>query len=284
MNFMERIMVKNIAVGIALSAALTGAAEAQETKKNPRVAPAAVYEVAPGLGHFTDDTLFGEVWLRKELSPRDRSLITVATLVATGKVAQISSHTKRALDNGVTPEEIGELITHLAFYSGWPSAISAVTEVKKVFDERGIAAAKAADTTSKAIRVIHPTPANTVAAPKENFTGDVRVSNRYQGDAPARVGGATVSFAPGARTAWHRHPAGQTLYIVSGKGWVQMEGGPREEFNAGDVVWIPPNVKHWHGATTEGPMTHFTIAEAVDGSAVTWMEAVSEDTYTGKNR
>ncbi|MDE1992150.1 MAG: carboxymuconolactone decarboxylase family protein [Rhizobiaceae bacterium] len=104
-----------------------------------RVAPEAVYEIAPGLGHFTDDVLFGDVWLRLQLAPRDRSLVTVATLVSTGKTPQIGSHVRRALDNGVQPAEIGELITHLAFYSGWPNAMSAVTETKKIFETRGIA-------------------------------------------------------------------------------------------------------------------------------------------------
>lgn len=103
-----------------------------------RIAPPAVYEVAPGLGQFTDSVLFGEVWERKELAPRDRSLITVATLISTGKTAQIGIHVGRAIDNGVAPQEIGELITQLAFYSGWPNAMSAVSETRKVFDERGL--------------------------------------------------------------------------------------------------------------------------------------------------
>ncbi|MEW9307235.1 carboxymuconolactone decarboxylase family protein [Labrys neptuniae] len=131
--------MKKIAASIAISALAATGAEAQEPRRE-RVAPAAVYEVAPGLGHFTDDVLFGEVWKRGELPPRDRSLITVAALVSTGKAAQIGSHVARALDNGVKPEEIGELITQLAFYSGWPNAISAVGEAKEVFDARGIGA------------------------------------------------------------------------------------------------------------------------------------------------
>ncbi|MBD8554395.1 carboxymuconolactone decarboxylase family protein [Rhizobium sp. CFBP 8762] len=136
--------MKTIAASIALSAFAASGAEAQEGKR-PRVAPAAVYEVAPGLGHFTDDVLFGEVWLRKDLSPRDRSLVTVATLVATGKSAQIGGHVGRALDNGVTPAEIGELITHLAFYTGWPNAISAVNETRAVFEKRSIATVTESD-------------------------------------------------------------------------------------------------------------------------------------------
>ena len=105
-----------------------------------RVAPRAVYDIAPGLGKFTDEVLFGEVWPNGALSPRDRSLITVAVLIATGKSAQLGSHTRRALDNGLKPEELGEVITHLAFYTGWPNSMSAVTEVKAIFDERNIGA------------------------------------------------------------------------------------------------------------------------------------------------
>ncbi|KRE04365.1 carboxymuconolactone decarboxylase [Bosea sp. Root381] len=394
--------MKNIATGLAIAALAATGVEAQENRRN-RVAPAPVYDIAPGLGHFTDDVLFGEVWLRKELAPRDRSLITVAALVSTGKTGQIPGHTRRALDNGVTPAEIGELITQLALYTGWPNAISAVTEVKKVFDERKIGPATAsaappitlesaseaaraatvnrsvaptapalADLTNRVlfgdlwrraelaprdrslvtmaaliaigqpeqlpfhanramdngltrieaaevathlgfyagwpramsavpvlekvfagrdaavkpgaaatgeIRVVRATPENTATGPAAQFTGQVQVSGRYRGDEPARIGGGTVTFAAGARTAWHTHPLGQTLYIISGRGWVQKEGGPREEVGPGDVVWIPPHVRHWHGATASEPMSHFAIAEALNGSAVTWQELVPNEIY-----
>lgn len=132
--------MKYIAASIAISALAATAVEAQEERR--KIAPPAVYDVAPGLGHFTDDVLFGEVWERTELPSRDRSLVTLSAIVSTGKTAQIGAHVSRALDNGVKPGEIGELITHLAFYSGWPNAISAVTETKKVFDERQIAPVK----------------------------------------------------------------------------------------------------------------------------------------------
>lgn len=125
---------KGTLVGSAFAVLACGAiAQAKE-----RIAPPAVYKVAPGLGQYTDDLLFGEVWESPDLTPRDRSLVTVTTLISTGKFAQVGSHTRRALDNGVTPEEIGETITQLAFYTGWPNAISSVFEVEKVFDERGV--------------------------------------------------------------------------------------------------------------------------------------------------
>ena len=391
--------MKKIAASIAISALAATGVDAQEDCR--RVAPAAVYDVAPGLGHFTDDVLFGEVWERRELAPRDRSLVTLSALISTGKTAQIGSHVGRALDNGVKPEEIGELITQLAFYSGWPNAISAVTETKKLFDERGIApvgdskaarieleaAAEAARRTAvdnavaptaaalaeltnrvlfgdlwqrpdlaardrslvtmsalitigqpeqlpfhanramdngllqteasevlahvafyagwpramsavpvlkqvfegrkgtavnaaaRADLKITPAGSGAASAPEQYFTGKVEISGLYQADTPARVGGATVSFTAGARTAWHTHPLGQTLFIVSGSGWVQKEGEQVQQVGPGDVVWIPPNVRHWHGATLAAAMTHFAVAEARDGTSVTWMEKVSDEDY-----
>ncbi|SEI18744.1 4-carboxymuconolactone decarboxylase [Rhizobium tibeticum] len=396
--------MKKIAATTAMSALAATGAEAEE--KRQRVAPQAVYETAPGLGDFTDNVLFGEVWERKELSPRDRSLVTVATLVSTGRVAQTGGHVRRALDNGVKPEEIGELITQLAFYSGWPNAMSAVTETKNVFVERGIGtlsnsgaarveleaaaevtrratvdanvaptASALADLTNRvlfgdlwqrpdlsardrslvtmaalvaigqpeqlpfhanramdsglthaeasevvtqvafyagwpramsAVPVLKKTfegreaafqaataPADLkvtragegrAAAPEQYFTGKVETSGFYRGDAPARIGGATVSFSAGARTAWHTHPLGQTLFIVSGRGLVQKQGGPVEQVGPGDVVWIPAQVRHWHGASTDEAMTHFAVAEALDGNSVTWMEKVSDEDYAaGRN-
>ncbi|MEB2847981.1 cupin domain-containing protein [Rhizobiales bacterium RZME27] len=397
--------MKNIAASIAMSTLAATGVEAQEERR--RVAPPAVYDVAPGLGHFTDDVLFGEVWERAELKPRDRSLVTVSAIVSTGKTAQIGGHVRRALDNGVKSEEIGELITQLAFYTGWPNAISAVAEVKEVFDERNIApvvssdaarieleataeaartatvnttvaptAAALADLTNRVLfgelwqrpdlsardrslitmaaliavgqpeqlpfhanramdnglsnteasevithvafyagwpramsavpvlkRVfearadkaatpqnkasqgtemnIQITRANTSATQgsADYFTGEVHVSTPYKGNEPARISGATVSFTAGARTAWHTHPLGQTLFIVSGKGWVQKEGGPVEAIAPGDVVWIPPHVKHWHGASADQAMSHFAVAEAESGSVVTWLEKVSDEDY-----
>ena len=115
--------------------------------------------------------------------------------------------------------------------------------------------------------------------PAEYFTGSVRIDSRFQARAPARVGGGIVTFEPGARTAWHTHPLGQTLIVTSGYGWVQVWGGPVEEIHPGDVVWFPPGEKHWHGATRTTAMTHIAIAEALDGKSVDWMEQVSDAQY-----
>lgn len=115
--------------------------------------------------------------------------------------------------------------------------------------------------------------------PAEYFTGTVRIDAPFQRSESARVGGATVTFEPGARTAWHTHPLGQTLIVTSGCGRAQREGGPIEEIRPGDVVWFAPGEKHWHGASPTTAMTHMAIAEALDGKVVEWMEHVSDKEY-----
>jgi quercetin dioxygenase-like cupin family protein len=115
--------------------------------------------------------------------------------------------------------------------------------------------------------------------PAEYFTGNVRVDPLIEAKEPARVRGAHVTFEPGARTAWHTHPLGQTLIVTSGCGWVQRQGSPVEEIRPGDVVWFEPGEKHWHGATATTAMTHIAIQEALNGSVVDWMEKVSDEDY-----
>ena len=115
--------------------------------------------------------------------------------------------------------------------------------------------------------------------PADWFTGNVQVQPLFEAPNPARVRGASVTFDPGARTAWHTHPLGQTLIVTAGLGWVQCQGGPVEEIRPGDVVWFAPNEKHWHGATSNSSMTHIAIQEALDGKVVEWMEQVSEEQY-----
>lgn len=115
--------------------------------------------------------------------------------------------------------------------------------------------------------------------PDDWFSGTVRIDPLFDAPAPARVGGASVTFEPGARTAWHTHPLGQTPIVTSGCGWAQCEGELIEEIRPGDVVWFPPGVKHWHGATAKTAMTHIAIQEKLNGKAVEWMEKVSDEQY-----
>ena len=115
--------------------------------------------------------------------------------------------------------------------------------------------------------------------PAEYFTGTVRLDPLNAPPEPARVAVALVTFEPGARTAWHTHPLGQTLIVTAGCGWTQREGGPVEEIRPGDVVWFPPHEKHWHGASPTTAMSHIAVQEKLDGSPVDWMEKVSDEQY-----
>ena len=121
-----------------------------------------------------------------------------------------------------------------------------------------------------------------VKGPADWFTGTVRIDPLFSATEPARSGGAMVTFEPGARTAWHTHPLGQTLIVTFGLGLVQREGGPIEEIRPGDVVWFEPGEKHWHGAAPKNAMTHIALQEALEGEAVKWLEHVSDEQYEAK--
>ncbi|WP_431221993.1 (R)-mandelonitrile lyase [Serratia sp. L9] len=132
---------------------------------------------------------------------------------------------------------------------------------------------------SPVITVMQSGTTPSVKGPSEYFTGTVRIDSPFQGTDPARVGGATVTFEPSARTAWHTHPLGQTLIVTAGLGLVQEWGVPVREIRPGDIVWIPAGVKHWHGAAPETAMSHIAIAEAKEGKVVDWMEQVTDEQY-----
>jgi quercetin dioxygenase-like cupin family protein len=117
--------------------------------------------------------------------------------------------------------------------------------------------------------------------PADWFTGTVRIDPLFTAPEPARVGMALVTFEPGARTAWHTHPLGQTLIVTAGCGWVQRQGGPVQAVHPGDVVWFPPGEKHWHGAAATTAMSHIAIQEKLNGSVVDWLEHVSDEDYAG---
>lgn len=131
------------------------------------------------------------------------------------------------------------------------------------------------------MKITRNTSQPSIKGPSDWFTGNVRIDPLFETDEPARAAGASVTFEPGARTAWHTHPLGQTLIITSGAGLVQRKGGPVEEVHPGDVVWFPPGEKHWHGATPGKAMTHIAIQEQKDGKTVDWLEQVSDEQYQG---
>jgi quercetin dioxygenase-like cupin family protein len=131
----------------------------------------------------------------------------------------------------------------------------------------------------KTIRITRSGSQPSVKGSAEYFTGAVRIDAPFQGHHPARVGGGMVTFEPGARTAWHTHPLGQTLIVTAGAGWIRQWGGPIQEMKPGDMVWIPAGVKHWHGATATTGMAHMAIAEALDGKTAQRMEKVNDEQY-----
>lgn len=141
----------------------------------------------------------------------------------------------------------------------------------------GLTAASAAEPEPIKVTRVGTQPSS--AGGEQNFTGSVRVDSRFQATAPARAGGGIVTFEPGARTAWHTHPLGQTLIVTAGLGRVQKWGDAVQDIRPGDVVWIPPGVKHWHGASATVGMSHIAISEALDGKSVEWMEKVSKEQY-----
>jgi len=118
-----------------------------------------------------------------------------------------------------------------------------------------------------------------IRGPEATFTGAVRVDPLFAAQTPSRTSGGHVTFEPGARSAWHSHPAGQTLIVTSGTGWVQERNGTKREVKPGDVIWTPPGVEHWHGATASNGMSHIAIQEEVDGKAVEWLERVTDEQY-----
>lgn len=244
--------------------------------------------VSPGLVEATTDVLFLDLWLRPALAPRDRSLITVSALIANGQTAQVPFHLNRAMDNGLTQAEAAAVLHHLAFYAGWPCAMSALPIAKDVFEKRQTSelnAAKANDgknTKRFGDNTLTITRAGTIPSmvgPKDWFTGNVRVDSLFPADGGRHSNGGVVTFEPGARTRWHTHPAGQTIVITQGLGWVQKDGEAIQEVRPGDVVFFEPGEKHWHGASAQVGMTHIAITESVDGKAVDWLEVVSDDQY-----
>lgn len=244
--------------------------------------------VSPGLVQATTDVLFRDLWLRAALAPRDRSLVTVSALIANAQTAQIPFHLNRAMDNGLTQAEASEMLHHIAFYAGWPCAMSALPVAKDVFEKRqnkSPEAAKAGDgqkTKQSGDSTMKITRAGTIPSmvgPKDWFTGNVRVDSLFPADGGRHSNGGVVTFEPGARTRWHTHPAGQTIVITQGLGWVQKDGESIQEVRPGDVVFFEPGEKHWHGASAQVGMTHIAITETVDGKAVDWLEAVSEEQY-----
>jgi quercetin dioxygenase-like cupin family protein len=161
-----------------------------------------------------------------------------------------------------------------------PAALSAQVQPAKDATSASVATAPAVSGTRQPAMVVsHSGSQPSAKGPAQYFNGAVRVDMLFQPQAPARASGGLVTFEPGARSAWHTHPLGQVLVVTAGTGWVQQEGGQKQEIRPGDVIWTPPGVKHWHGATATNGMSHIAITEALDGKNVEWLEKVSDEQY-----
>lgn len=232
-----------------------------------------VAPTAPKLAELTNAVLFADLWRRPDLTPRDRSLVTIAALAAAGDADQLGFHLQRGIENGLSHAQIAEALTHLAFYAGWPKAMGGITALSKAASANESAEAKAPPLT------VSPAGSAPRRGPAANFTGRVTVDTAFAGTGGSRLSGARVTFDASARSNWHRHLMGQLLIVTEGTGYVQEEGSAARTVNVGDVVWTAPGIKHWHGATPSGAFTHFAVAESVDGAVVEWLEPVTDAVY-----
>lgn len=233
---------------------------------------------APEFAHLNDDILFGEVWSRNDLlSLRDRSLVTIVSLVSQGLTdSSLVYHLQTAKKNGITRVEISEVLTHLAFYAGWPKAWAAFRLAKDVWNEDVAVADNGKEAFQK--EMIFP-----IGAPNDAYASYFTGQSYLAPISNTQIPFANVTFEPGCRNHWHVHKAekggGQMLVGVAGRGWYQEEGKEAIEILPGTVINIPANVKHWHGATKDSWFAH--LAFGVPGEEVEniWLEPVSDEEY-----
>lgn len=239
-------------------------------------------EFAPKFAQLNDDVLFGEVWSREsELSARDRSLITVTALMAQGLTdTSFGHHLQMAKENGITRSEIAEILTHAAFYAGWPKAWAAFRMAKDIW-------ADAENTDEKQLHqnsMVFP-----IGAPNDGFAQYFSGQSYLAPVSTEQVKIFNVTFEPGCRNNWHIHHAknggGQILVCVAGHGYYQEWGKPAQELHPGDAVNIPVGVKHWHGAAPDSWFSHLAVEVPGDETSNEWLEAVDNTAYfkaTGK--
>lgn len=236
----------------------------------------ALGEFAAKFAELNDDVLFGQVWSREDkLSLRDRSIVTVVALMAQGLTdSSFQYHLQSAKNNGVTKAEIAEILTHAAFYSGWPKAWAAFRMAKEVWAEDDVADAKA----KHANEMIFP-----IGAPNDTFAKYFIGQSYLTPVSTEQVGIYNVTFEPGCRNNWHIHHAqsggGQILICVAGRGFYQEDGKPAQELHPGDVVNIPAGVKHWHGAAPDSWFSHLAVEVPGTETANEWLEAVNDTEY-----
>ena len=237
---------------------------------------------APKFAELNDDVLFGQVWSREDkLSLRDRSIVTVVALMAQGLTdSSFQYHLTAAKNNGVTKTEIAEILTHAAFYAGWPKAWAAFRMAKAVWAEDHADDAK----DKHQNEMVFP-----IGAPNDGFAKYFIGQSYLAPLSTQQVGIYNVTFEPGCRNNWHIHHAknggGQILVCVAGRGYYQEWGKPAQELRPGDVVNIPVGVKHWHGAAPDSWFSHLAVEVPGDETSNEWLESVDNTAYfkaTGK--
>jgi quercetin dioxygenase-like cupin family protein/alkylhydroperoxidase/carboxymuconolactone decarboxylase family protein YurZ len=226
----------------------------------------------PIIDTFLVEHLFADIFVRDVLSHKQRELVTISTLAAIpGTEAQLKGHLGIAMNVGYSEAQLKDFIEVLRTEVGLHVADNGARVLGEVLGT------PLPEVNSKAVKVTRKGPP--VVAPADYFTGRATVVSRFTSEASGSYGGAIVNFEAGARTAWHTHPAGQTLVITSGRGLVQSEGEAVQVIEPGDVVWIPAGERHWHGAEPDGAMSHVAISEPQNGSTVSWMEHVIDEQY-----
>ena len=229
--------------------------------------------LAPKFAELNDDVLFGEVWSREGQLPRKlRSILTVTALVSKGMVDQsFVYHVKSARENGVSSAEMAEILTHLAFYAGWPNAWAAFRVVKEVYQDE-----KPGEGHGGAFGLGEKNDAYAKYFIGQSYLKPLTDPNKT-------VFAANVTFEPGCRNNWHIHHAksggGQLLLCTDGAGWYQEEGKEKQSLSAGDVVMIPAEVKHWHGAKKDSWFSHIAIECPGEETSNEWLEPVGEKEY-----
>lgn len=231
---------------------------------------------APKFAELNDDVLFGQVWSREDkLSLRDRSIVTVICLMAQGLTdSSFRYHLISAKNNGISKTEIAEILTHAAFYAGWPKAWAAFRIATEVWTEDSTDDAM----TRHANEMIFP-----IGEPNDAFAKSFIGQSYLAPISAAQVGIYNVTFEPGCRNNWHIHHAksggGQILICVAGRGFYQEEGKSAQELNPGDVINIPAGVKHWHGAASDSWFSHLAVEVPGTDTSNEWLEAVSDEEY-----
>ena len=231
-------------------------------------------EFAPEFAHLNDDVLFGEVWNREGLSPKLRSIVTVSALIGKGITdSSLKHHLAFARANGVTQTEMAELLTHISFYAGWPNAWAAFRMAKEVYAEND------ADEAQSHGGFFGLGQKNDAFAPY--FIGQSYLKPLTGPDDYLAI--HNVTFEPGCRNNWHVHHAtkggGQMLICVEGEGWYQEEGKPAQALKPGDIVEIPANVKHWHGAKRDSWFSHLAFGFPGEDCSNEWFEPVTDEVY-----